>query len=116
MKQANFTPSLSFPRRRESTARQGPSYWLQGSIHRAAAAHGCITHVIADLICNDMAEVNLHRWLWILFVRIRIYRIGTMHCIVFTLTFDSSPIKGEGDWLVLSCPEARPVDTGSSPV
>ena len=23
-------------------------------------------------------------------------RIGTMRCIVFTLTFDSSPIKGEG--------------------
>ena len=22
---------------------------------------------------------------------------------LFTLTFDSSPIKGEGDWLVLSC-------------
>ena len=23
--------------------------------------------------------------------------------VLFTLTFDSSPIKGEGDWLVLSC-------------
>ena len=23
-----------------------------------------------------------------------------MRCIVFTLTFDSSPIKGEGDWMV----------------
>ena len=38
------------------------------------------------------------RW----FVRIRIlrisgiYKIVTMLCIVFTLTFDSSPIKGEG--------------------
>ena len=32
-----------------------------------------------------------------------IYMIGTMLCIVFTLTFDSSPIKGEGDavgWFV----------------
>ena len=27
----------------------------------------------------------------------------TMRGIVFTLTFDSSPIKGEGIWLVLSC-------------
>ena len=26
-----------------------------------------------------------------------IYMIGTMLCIVFTLTFDSSPTKGEGD-------------------
>ena len=27
-----------------------------------------------------------------------------MRCIVFTLTFDSSPIKGEGwCWLVLAC-------------
>ena len=25
-----------------------------------------------------------------------IFRIGAMRCIVFTLTFDSSPIKGEG--------------------
>ena len=41
---------------------------------------------------------------WIAVVRIRIcrivriYRIVTMRCIVITLTFDSSPIKGEGDW------------------
>ena len=26
-----------------------------------------------------------------------------MRCIVFTLTFDSSPIKGEGDMVGLSC-------------
>ena len=26
-----------------------------------------------------------------------IFRIVTMRCIVFTLAFDSSPIKGEGD-------------------
>ena len=26
-----------------------------------------------------------------------IYKIVAMRCIVFTLTFDSSPIKGEGD-------------------
>ena len=44
----------------------------------------------------------------------------TMHVIVFTLTFDSSPIKGErGIWLVLSCspvPPCRPVDTALKPV
>ena len=34
----------------------------------------------------------------------RIFRIGTMRCIVFTLTFDSSPIKGEGELVVgLAC-------------
>ena len=86
---------------------------------------------------------------WIAVVRIRIcrivriYRIVTMRCIVITLTFDSSPIKGEGDWrlvclvhpcrpaalwipayagmtvrfgcvgLLLPCPS--PLDCGSSP-
>ena len=37
----------------------------------------------------------------------------------FTLTFDSSPIKGEGEWLVLSCSPVspcRPVDTALKPV
>ena len=28
--------------------------------------------------------------------------------VLFTLTFDSSPIKGEGDWWVLYCLPARP--------
>ena len=36
-------------------------------------------------------------------------------CLVFTLTFDSSPIKGEGDWLVVldlfTCVMRRPVDS-----
>ena len=40
----------------------------------------------------------------------RIYRIGTMRCIVFTLTFDSSPIKGEGDSVGLDLLLPRPVD------
>ena len=35
-----------------------------------------------------------------------IFRIETMRCIVFTLTFDSSPIKGEG-----IPPHRRPVDS-----
>ena len=46
-----------------------------------------------------------------------IYRIGMMRGIVFTLAFDSSPIKGEGDsggWSVLL--SARPVDTALKPV
>ena len=40
----------------------------------------------------------------------RIYRIGTMLRIVFTLTFDSSPIKGEGDMSVMlaCCCPAHP--------
>ena len=42
----------------------------------------------------------------------RIYRIVTMRCIVFTLTFDSSPIKGEGKVLGLSySPSPHPVDS-----
>ena len=41
----------------------------------------------------------------------RIYRIGMMLRIIVTLTFDSSPIKGEGIWsVVLAC--CRP---GSTP-
>ena len=37
--------------------------------------------------------------------------------LAITLTFDSSPIKGEGDlWLVLSCCLPRPVDTAVKPV
>ena len=37
------------------------------------------------------------RWIAVFRIRIMgIYRIGTMLRIVFTLTFDSSPIKGEG--------------------
>ena len=41
-----------------------------------------------------------------------IYRIGTMRCIVFTLTFDSSPIKGEGKVVGLSySPSPHPVDS-----
>ena len=42
-----------------------------------------------------------------------------MRGIVFTLTLDSSPIKGEGYWLVLSCSPASPcgpVDTALKPV
>ena len=45
---------------------------------------------------------------WVVF-RIRIFGIfgiGTMLGIVFTLAFDSSPIKGEGIWLccLVVCP------------
>ena len=46
-------------------------FWLVHSCYPAALW-------IADQVCNDV----------------------TMLCIVFTLTFDSSPIKGEGDWWV----------------
>ena len=47
----------------------------------------------------------------------RIYRIGMVLCIVFTLTFDSSPIKGEGDLVVvLACCLPRAVDTALKPV
>ena len=49
-----------------------------------------------------------------------IYMIGTMLCIVITLAFDSSPIKGEGVLLVgLSCfvrVRPLPVDTALKPV
>ena len=34
----------------------------------------------------------------------------TMRCIVFTLTFDSSPIKGEGDMVGVVLLLSRPVD------
>ena len=61
------------------------------------------------------------RWIAVVRIRIcrimRIYRIGTMRCIVFTLTFDSSPIKGEGDMAVgclVASPAASPLDCGSS--
>ena len=38
-------------------------------------------------------------------------------CLVFTLAFDSSPIKGEGDWLVgVGLLSPRPVDTALKPV
>ena len=36
---------------------------------------------------------------------------------LFTLTFDSSSIKGEGDWWVFCCmPGTAPVDTALKPV
>ena len=45
------------------------------------------------------------------------YGLGDAGASFFTLTFDSSPIKGEGIRLVLSCcmPRPSPLDCGSSP-
>ena len=44
---------------------------------------------------------------------------GGWCCLVVTLTFDSSPIKGEGDsvgWVGLLAPSHRSVDTALKPV
>ena len=57
-----------------------PSYWLQGSIHRDGE--------------HRQSESGF-AGLW------RIYRIGMMLRIIVTLTFDSSPIKGEGEYVVV---------------
>ena len=62
--------------------------------------------VIADLIRNPEGRIAM-RCIVILDLiqnlgaRMDSHGCGTMLCIVFTLTFDSSPIKGEGRFLAL---------------
>ena len=80
--------SKSFPRRRESTG------W--GTVARHTGFKAVSTGRGNDIgRCRVFESGFVGLW--------GICRIGTMLRIVFTLTFDSSPIKGEGDMVGLSC-------------
>ena len=73
----------------------GPSYWLQGRIHRAGRPS---RHCGLDPQSREAMAGRPSYWLQ-----------GSIHraagdCLIFTLTFDSSPIKEEGSMSVgLAC-------------
>ena len=67
--------------------------------------------------CADAVDCGVGDLTWMSMDRYGL-GIGTMRCIVFTLTFDSSPIKGEGDMVglgLLFAHRNHPLDYGPSP-